>query len=44
MDNLVAKQEAQIAYLRELKQAIIAKAVTQGLDPQAPFAHLEFLG
>lgn len=36
MDNLVAKQEAQIAYLRELKQAIIAKAVTQGLDPQAP--------
>lgn len=35
MDNLVAKQEAQIAYLRELKQAIIAKAVTQGLDPQA---------
>lgn len=37
MDNLEAKQEAQIAYLRELKQAIIAKAVTQGLDPQAPF-------
>ncbi len=37
MDNLVAKQEAQIAYLRELKQAIIPKAVTQGLDPQAPF-------
>lgn len=36
MDNLVAKQEAQIAYLRELKQAIIAKVVTQGLDPQAP--------
>ena len=36
MDNLVAKQEAQIAYLRELKQAVIAKAVTQGLDPQAP--------
>ena len=36
MDNLVAKQEAQIAYLRELKQAIIAKAVTQGLNPQAP--------
>ena len=36
MDNLVAKQEAQIAYLRELKQAIITKAVTQGLDPQAP--------
>lgn len=36
MDNLVAKQEAQIAYLRELKQAIIAKAVTQGIDPQAP--------
>lgn len=37
MDNLVAKQEAMIAYLRELKQVIIAKAVTQGLDPQAPF-------
>ena len=36
MDNLVAKQKAQIAYLRELKQAIIAKAVTQGIDPQAP--------
>ncbi|MBR8702968.1 hypothetical protein IX332_001231 [Porphyromonas levii] len=36
MDNLVAKQESQIAYLRELKQAVIAKAVTQGLDPQAP--------
>lgn len=36
IDNLVAKQEAQIAYLRELKQAIIAKAVTQGLNPQAP--------
>ncbi|MCE8189706.1 restriction endonuclease subunit S [Porphyromonas gingivalis] len=36
MDNLVAKREAQIAYLRELKQAVIAKAVTQGIDPQAP--------
>lgn len=36
MDSLAAKQEAQIAYLRELKQAIIARAVTQGLDPQAP--------
>ena len=36
MDSLVAKQEAQIAYLRELKQAIIARAVTQGLDPHAP--------
>ena len=36
MDNLLAKQEAQIAYLRELKQAIIAKAVIQGIDPQAP--------
>lgn len=36
MDSLVAKQEAQIAYLQELKQAIIARAVTQGLDPQAP--------
>lgn len=36
MDNLVAKQEAQTAYLQELKQAIIARAVTQGLDSQAP--------
>ncbi len=36
MDSLVAKQEAQIAYLRELKQAIIARAVTRGLDPQVP--------
>lgn len=36
MDSLAAKQEAQIAYLRELKQAIIARAVTQGLDPHAP--------
>lgn len=36
MDSLAAKQEAQIAYLRELKQAIIAQAVTQGLDPHAP--------
>lgn len=36
MDHFVAKQEAQIAYLRELKQAVIAKAVTQGIDPQAP--------
>lgn len=36
IDNLVAKQEAQISYLRELKQAIIAKAVIQGIDPQAP--------
>lgn len=36
MDYLVAKQETQIGYLRELKQAIIAKAVTQGINPQAP--------
>ena len=36
MDNLVAKQEAQIAYLRELKQAIIAKAVTRGINPEVP--------
>lgn len=36
MDSLAAKQEAQIAYLRELKQAIIARAVTRGLDPHAP--------
>ena len=36
MDSLAAKQEAQIAYLRELKQAIIARAVTQGLDPHVP--------
>ena len=36
MDSLAAKQEAQNAYLRELKQAIIARAVTQGLDPHAP--------
>ncbi len=36
MDSLAAKQEAQIAYLRELKQAIIARAVTQGLVPHAP--------
>ena len=36
IDNLVAKQEAQISYLRELKQAIIAKSVIQGIDPQAP--------
>lgn len=36
MDNLVAKQEAQIAYLRELKQAIIAQAVTRGINPEVP--------
>lgn len=36
MDNLVAKQEAQISYLRELKQAIIAKAVTRGINPEVP--------
>lgn len=44
MDSLAAKQEAQIAYLRELKQAIIARAVTRGLDPHAPFAPPVFPG
>lgn len=32
IDELVKKQEAQIALLRELKQSIISKAVTQGTD------------
>lgn len=33
MDCFVSKQEAQISYLKELKQATIAKAVTRGIDP-----------
>lgn len=33
MDSFVSKQETQISYLKELKQATIAKAVTRGIDP-----------
>lgn len=33
LDSFVSKQETQISYLKELKQATIAKAVTRGIDP-----------
>lgn len=33
LDSFVSKQETQISYLKELKQATIAKAVTRGIAP-----------
>lgn len=36
IDELVKKQEKQIDLLRELKQSVIAKAVTQGIDKDVP--------
>lgn len=33
MDCFISNQETQISYLKELKQATIAKAVTRGIDP-----------
>ena len=36
IDRMTGKYERQIALLKELKQSVISKAVTQGLNPQAP--------
>nr|WP_250832574.1 restriction endonuclease subunit S [Marinobacter sediminum] len=36
IDEAIAIKEQQIALLKELKQIIIRKAVTQGLDPNVP--------
>ncbi|MEB3733333.1 hypothetical protein ULF88_02490 [Halopseudomonas pachastrellae] len=36
IDEAIAIKEQQIALLKERKQIIIQKAVTQGLDPNVP--------
>ncbi len=36
IDRMTGKYERQIVLLKELKQSVISKAVTQGLNPQAP--------
>lgn len=36
IDQLISNQEKQIEKLKEYRQAIITKAVTKGLDPNAP--------
>jgi type I restriction enzyme S subunit len=36
LDNLMAEQEKLIALLKEKRQAVIAHAVTKGLDPTVP--------
>ena len=36
MDQMIAKAEKKIEYLGELKQSLITRAVTRGLNPNAP--------
>jgi len=45
-DNLINNQEKQIEKLKEYRQAIITKAVTKGLDPNAPMkdSGVEWIG
>lgn len=46
IDNLISNQEKQIEKLKEYRQAIITKAVTKGLDPNAPMkdSGIEWIG
>jgi type I restriction enzyme S subunit len=46
IDALIAEQERLIVLLREKRQAIISRAVTKGLDPNAPMkdSGVEWLG
>lgn len=46
IDNLMAEQEKLIALLKEKRQAVIAHAVTKGLNPTAPMkdSGVEWLG
>ena len=46
LDNLMAEQEKLIALLKEKRQAVIAHAVTKGLDPTVPMkdSGVEWLG
>lgn len=46
LDNLMAEQEKLIALLKEKRQAVIAHAVTTGLDPTVPMkdSGVEWLG
>lgn len=46
LDNLMAEQEKLIALLKEKRQAVIAHAVTKGLDPTVPMKEsgIEWLG
>nr|WP_082107478.1 restriction endonuclease subunit S [Pseudomonas toyotomiensis] len=46
IDNLMAEQEKLIALLKEKRQAVIAHAVTKGLDPTAPMkgSGVEWIG
>ena len=46
IDQLISNQEKQIEELKEYRQAIITKAVTKGLDPNAPMkdSGVEWIG
>src|SRR5262249_1897832 len=46
IDRLIAKQERLIELLQEKRQSIISRAVTEGLDPEAPMKNssTEWLG
>lgn len=46
IDQLISNQEKQIEKLKEYRQAIITKAVTKGLDPNAPMkdSGVEWIG
>lgn len=46
IDQLISNQEKQIEKLKEYRQAIITKAVTKGLDPNAPMkdSRVEWIG
>ena len=46
IDQLISNQEKQIEKLKEYRQAVITKAVTKGLDPNAPMkdSGVEWIG
>jgi type I restriction enzyme S subunit len=46
IDALVAEQEKLVALLKEKRQAVVSRAVTKGLDPNAPMkdSGIEWLG
>lgn len=46
IDGLIEKEQKKIKLLDELKESIISKAVTQGLDPDAPLrpSGIEWIG
>lgn len=46
IDDLIAKKEHSIALLEEKRQAMISRAVTKGLDPDAPMkdSGIEWIG